>query len=356
MRVLQLIDSLDAGGAERMAVNCANLLSGQVEHSFLCATRKEGALRSSINSSVGYLFLKRKSRLDVTAFLKLRRYVIAQRITVIHAHSSSFFLATLIKFTLPKLKLIWHDHYGNSEQLHSRNFKTLKYCSKYFDGIIAVNETLKVWAETHLVSPRVTFLNNFYMTSPVNNETSIRLKGTKGYRIVCLANLRPQKDHLTLLKAFKKNHKKHPEATLHLLGSFNEDEYYRLIEEYIKSEQICSSVYIYGTVYQVMDVLKQADIGVLSSKSEGLPLALIEYGIAGLPVVCTNVGECKEVVGDFGLLANPQNHEEINQALSIYLTQKERRLSDAKGFGLRIRSRYEANIVLPKLIDFYYSG
>ena len=38
-------------------------------------------------------------------------------------------------------------------------------------------------------------------------------------------------------------------------------------------------------------------MGVLSSASEGLPLALLEYGRAGLPVVCTDVGNVSEVVG-----------------------------------------------------------
>ena len=60
MRILQIIDSLDIGGAEKMAVNYANALSHKIEFSGLVTTRREGELKSQLNSEVNYLFLNRK--------------------------------------------------------------------------------------------------------------------------------------------------------------------------------------------------------------------------------------------------------------------------------------------------------
>jgi hypothetical protein len=45
MKVLQLIDSLEGGGTERVAVNLANALSLNKERTFLCTTRKEVPLK-----------------------------------------------------------------------------------------------------------------------------------------------------------------------------------------------------------------------------------------------------------------------------------------------------------------------
>ena len=59
MRVLQLIDSLDAGGAERMSVTIANALSTRIDRSYLCTSRKEGVLKSDLKKDVGYLFLRK---------------------------------------------------------------------------------------------------------------------------------------------------------------------------------------------------------------------------------------------------------------------------------------------------------
>ena len=105
MRVLQIIDSLDAGGAERMAVNLANLLTRYVESSYLCSTRKEGALKNALSSNVSYLFLGRSKTIDLVAFKKLKSFIKNEKITHIHAHGTSYLIATWIKWRLPSVKL-----------------------------------------------------------------------------------------------------------------------------------------------------------------------------------------------------------------------------------------------------------
>ena len=64
MRIVQIIDSLEIGGAEKMAINYANALSARYEFSGLVSTRAEGKLLNQWNDSVSYLFLKKKSALD----------------------------------------------------------------------------------------------------------------------------------------------------------------------------------------------------------------------------------------------------------------------------------------------------
>ena len=64
MRVLQLIDSLEIGGAERMAVNYANALHKRIEVSAICTTRNEGPLKELIKPEVPYFYLERKRQLD----------------------------------------------------------------------------------------------------------------------------------------------------------------------------------------------------------------------------------------------------------------------------------------------------
>ena len=120
MRILQIIDSLEAGGAERMAVNYANALAEKIDFSGLVSTRKEGALLDQINSNVSYMCLNKKGTFDLKALFVLRKFVVENKIEIIHAHSTSFFIAFLLKLLYPSLKLIWHDHYGDSEFLIKR--------------------------------------------------------------------------------------------------------------------------------------------------------------------------------------------------------------------------------------------
>src|SRR5680860_1615923 len=89
VKVIQLIDSLRPGGAEKMAVTYANALVGQVEGSYLCCTRMEGMLKESLLTEVEYLFLNKKSSLDLKAILKLRNFIKSRQIEIVHAHSTS---------------------------------------------------------------------------------------------------------------------------------------------------------------------------------------------------------------------------------------------------------------------------
>lgn len=297
MRIVQIIDSLDAGGAERMAVNLANVLSKEIAFSGLIATRKEGLLKESIYENVSYFFSNRKQLLDVSALKEISNYVKANDIQIIHAHATSWFVAVLIKFLNPKCKLIWHDHYGNSEFLDNRPYRLIRLLSYKFDGIISVNDKLKKWAIKRLRVSKIVYLSNFF--SPTNTTELISpLFGVDGKRIICLANLRPQKGHHFLLNIAKEIIKDNPEWTFHLIGENSNKAYLQEIQKRIVEENLSQNVFIYGSRIDIGAILNASTIGILTSASEGLPLAMLEYGFFKLPVIVTAVGEIPNVISN----------------------------------------------------------
>lgn len=347
MKVLQLIDSLRTGGAERVAVNISNSLVSKIDSSFLCTTRKEGALKSSLDSEVQYLFLNKKNSLDILALLKLLQYVKKNKIDIIHAHSTSFLFATLIKLLYPKVKIIWHDHYGKSEFLKQRKANLLKLCSKFFSTIISVNGNLKQWSQSNLYCKNVIYLPNFAVKQNTIGDTS--LFGVDGKRILNLANLRPQKDHFTLFLAFKLVLKQCPDWTLHCVGWDFGDKYAAELREYLKKQDLEETVFLYGSRNDVGNIIEQSNICVLSSKSEGLPIALLEYGLHAKPVVVTRVGDCVEVVEHKfnGMLVAKENKNELAKAL-IQLIKNE---GLAKTLGENLRQEVEKNYSKEKYIN-----
>jgi glycosyltransferase involved in cell wall biosynthesis len=297
MRVIQIIDSLEAGGAERMAVNYANSLVDKIEFSGLVVTRKEGALLNQVLTEVSYLFLDKKKSIDLKSLIKLRKYVIENKVGILHAHSTSFFTAFLLKMCYPKVRLIWHDHYGDSEFLTKRPTFGLKVTLPFFVGIIVVNQQLKNWVEKKMHFNNVVYLPNFPSDENINSKQTI-LYGKSGKRIVSLANLRVQKNHFLLLEVAKKLKLSHPEWTFHLVGKDFEDNYSKKIKSLILDFKLQDTVFIYGSLNGIKNILDQSEIGVLTSQSEGLPLALLEYGLYGKPVVVTNVGEIPLLIQD----------------------------------------------------------
>ncbi|WP_452220392.1 glycosyltransferase family 4 protein [Lacinutrix salivirga] len=353
MRVLQLIDSLQTGGAERVAVNIANGLVPYVEASFLCATRQEGLLKNSLDTSVGYLLLNKTKTLDFKAIKKLNQFIKANKITVIHAHSTSFFLATIIKLQNKKIKLVWHDHYGKSEFLDQRNHKILKKCASYFSHIFSVNTTLEVWAKQKLKAKSVSYLPNFAVPDTTKPQTNLKGKAEK--RILHLANLRPQKDHFTLLEAFKKITKKHPDWSLHCVGKNFEDDYAKAVQLKVEELKLANQVFFYGSQPDITYIIKQCNIAVLSSKSEGLPIALLEYGLNKMPVVATNVGNCKEVIPTKkeGFLIEAESIEALSNAINFYIENREDAIEAGKHIFERVHLNFSAKAVVLKIVEIY---
>jgi glycosyltransferase involved in cell wall biosynthesis len=295
MRIVQIIDSLEAGGAERMAVNYANALADMIEFSGLIVTRSEGVLKQQINSNVNYFFLNRLYTFDVKAIYKLRRFCISNSITHIHAHSTSFFLATLLKIIYPSIKIIWHDHYGWSTYLKNRKHNLIKICSFLFYGIITVNLDLKAWAEQKLYCTNILFLRNF-ITQKENSIQETFLSGNEKKRILCLANLRPQKNHYLLIAIAKKIKIFYPDWSFHLVGKDFNDNYALDIRKKIFNNSLQEHVFIYGSRNDIFAIINQSDICILTSKSEGLPVSLLEYGISKKAVVTTNVGNINNII------------------------------------------------------------
>jgi glycosyltransferase involved in cell wall biosynthesis len=319
MKVLQLIDSLRPGGAEKMAVNIANALLPHVKESLLCCTREEGILKNELQGDVKYIYLDKKSSLDLIALYKLRNFILKNNVDVVHAHSTSFFMAGLLKLSGGKFKLLWHDHYGESENMESRDFKFLKFFSSYFTGIISVNTQLKNWALKHLNCKNVREIKNFIYETHPSGIPHMKLKGSNDdFKIICVANLRPQKDHLTLLRAFEML-ESYPNVSLHLIGEDPNTEYSASIMKALRNSPVKGKIFYYGAQSSIIPLLRQANLGVLASRSEGLPIALLEYGIAGLPVVCTAVGQCKEVVGPKLNLVKKESPEELAKAIKTYV-------------------------------------
>jgi len=101
------------------------------------------------------------------------------------------------------------------------------------------------------------------------------------------------------------------------VGEDRQDDYSRVIKNTIFEYGLHQNVHLLGTRSDTADILDHVTVGVLSSVSEGLPVALLEYGLAGLAVVSTNVGQCAEVLGEgrYGELVPSSDAMALGQAL-----------------------------------------
>ena len=349
MRVVQLIDSLEAGGAERMAINYANALEKKFDFSALVSTRSEGFLKEQLNPKVHYLHLKKRHALDFVAVFRLKKFIKLHKIEIIQAHSSSYFTAILVWILSKNLKIVWHDHYGNSEFLSERKMNFIRFFSYFFYAIISVNKNLEQWAKEKLHCNNVVYLPNFVFFEDSGSK-AFDLKGKTVKRILLLANLRPQKNHEMLLEIAENISSKFSDWTFHLVGKDFEDSYSEKIKKEIISKNLTNTVFLYGSQEAIAEVIKQSSIGVLTSDSEGLPIAILEYGFFGLPVISTNVGEIGSVIinNTSGFLVAPNDPEEFSKKLILLLENEDKRIAFAANLQKTIFDNYTPDAVIEK--------
>jgi glycosyltransferase involved in cell wall biosynthesis len=352
-RVLHLIDSLAPGGAERVAVQLVNELNLAGHTAWLCATRAEGLLKESLAYPAQYVFLKKRRTLDLRAFFQLVKLLRAQKIDILHAHSSSVYWAVPAS-RLAGCKLVWHDHYGDTELLDMRPLEPLKRFSRYIHRICSVNETLAAWARDHLrITPENVWQVNHYAV------LKQRLERTAGdtVNILCLANFRMQKDHTNLFDAL--DYLAQSVGTkgwmVYLVGESKDPAYDDLLHTITGILKLTDNVRFVAAQADVTPWLFKCHIGVLSSRSEGLPVALLEYGLAGMAVVCTKVGACGEVLGGgkYGLLAPPGNSLAFGKALEKLYRDAALRQQLGAALSAHIQAQYSPEAAIRQLEQLY---
>lgn len=344
MRILQLIDTLRPGGAEKMAVNYANAIAECGHTSFLVTTREKGSFVKDLEEKVVYRFLNRKSRYDLRAILKFGRILKQNEIEIVHAHGTSWFFGAICKILYRNHKLIWHNHSGNSKNMSKLTRGFLKLFSRAFNGVISVNNELHNWAKKSLIIRKCICLPNF-ITEFSRKKV---IKNIVNFNIVCVANLRSEKNHSLLLSAtdeLVKSIKLH----VHFIGNDFKDDYSRyIIREFNKREYVT----YHGASKDINGLLKNMQLGILVSKYEGMPMVLLEYGVMNLPVISTDVGSCAELLEGNGIIIRSMDSESLISAIKLYYYDYSRAQKDAANFHKFVLENFSPSSVITLYLDF----
>jgi glycosyltransferase involved in cell wall biosynthesis len=121
------------------------------------------------------------------------------------------------------------------------------------------------------------------------------------------------------------------------------------VEQLVERLGLTQRISFLGERQDVPNLLAEADIFVLASNWEGLPLSILEAMRAALPVVATQVGGVAEAVndGENGFLIPPQNVSALRHRLQTLVSSK----SLQKQMGLSGRLRYEQDFQIAAMVN-----
>jgi len=174
----------------------------------------------------------------------------------------------------------------------------------------------------------------------------------KNLRVVCVSRLRHEKGNDVLLQAWHLVQKQKPEARLILVGDGpSEAQLKRLAREL----NILESVEFAGMQSDIPTRLHQANIGILPSRWEGMPNALLEYMASGLASIATRVSGSEDLIqsGVNGLLVESEDYEGMAQALLTLLGNAE--LIQKYGAAARqtVEQSYTIEYVTKRYLEVY---
>jgi glycosyltransferase involved in cell wall biosynthesis len=171
--------------------------------------------------------------------------------------------------------------------------------------------------------------NGVKLISPLETEDRVARRralgvGDRELLIGCVANYLPVKRHEMLIDAFASVAQRFPAARLALIG---EGPMRHAIESRERSQGLGQRVRLVGSVADPTPTLGAFDVAVQSSRSEGLPNALLEAAAAGRPIVATDAGGTGEIVldGETGLLVRTEDADALASALIRALSDSELR-------------------------------
>jgi len=166
-----------------------------------------------------------------------------------------------------------------------------------------------------------------------------------------VGRLSPEKNLLTLLISFANLAQDDPLMKLVIVGDGPLE---IQLKDYINKREIRNKVIFCGTRYDIGKVLSSFDIFVLPSYTEGLSTALLEAMACRRAVICSDIPANHELVrnNQEGLLVNPYNPEELEQAIKLLCDDEP--LRDKLGYNANIKAReYDEDNVFNVILKYY---
>jgi glycosyltransferase involved in cell wall biosynthesis len=303
--VCQLLHSLNVGGAEILAARLARRLRGSFRFVFACLD-EIGPLGEELQRE-GFRVheLHRKPGLDLSCPMRLSRLLHTERVDIVHAHQyTPFFYSLAARLGGTRRPILFTEH-GRHQPDFPRPKRIIanRLLLSRRDRVVGVGNAVReaLIANEGLPKRRVEVLYNGVDVDAFaaqTNRTAARAAlgaAENEFVIIQVARLDYLKDHATALRTIARVVAKSPQTRLVLVGDGPES---TTIESQVRELKIDDNVRLLGTRSDVDRLLPGADVFLLTSASEGIPLTVIEAMAAGLPVVGTDVGGMNEVVAD----------------------------------------------------------
>lgn len=335
--VLYFTNSTLWGGVEGHICGLLQNLSREMFRAHLvCDPTIFERFRTAVPSDVEVTALQLSSPADVASAMRLARLIRQERFQIVHSHMfwSSLFASPIARACgVPIVMETLHGTEAWRKGWKAGNTID-RTINQFVTKHIAVCESdARFLAEKkHVPSSKIEVIHNGIDVQRILGSRDVRpaIRHAVGAAdsdcvLITVARFHKGKGHRVLLEAMRELAVKHPQGKLVLLGEGEEQAAMRSL---CTNLGIAEKVRFAGFQPNVSEWLSAADINVLPTFYEGLPLTILEAMAAGLPTVASNVGGIPEAIEDgvSGLLVPAGDARKLAEAISSLIGDAEARV------------------------------
>ncbi len=222
--------------------------------------------------------------------------------------------------------------------------------------LVAVSQkTREVSLSEGVREERIAVITNGIVTLPIESRSRLEVREEAGMDVndlmlVSVGRLVYQKAHEVLVACMPVVLKEFPNAKVLIFG---EGPLRTDLQAQIEKLDLSNSVKLTGKTDQIARYLASADVFVMPSRWEGLPIALLEAMSAGLPSVATKVEGVDEVLleGEHGLFVPVENPQALAQAILQLLRDPQARSRMGAAARLHISTKYTVDRMCEQYLD-----
>ncbi len=356
--ILHTIESGGPGGAETVVLNLVKGLNPERFKSIVLLPPGPWLNPRLRELGVPVIEVSWKAWWDLRGPLAMVKAIRKYKVDLIHSHlpGQNFYSCVAGLITGTKTLVTYH---GPIELEWSQNFRgrvRLWVVRNVADRVIVVCDLVKrLLMQMGFSSDRISLVYNGidpnFVSDPCRKTLRHELNLEPAHKLVgMVANVRQSKGYEFYVKACAKVCKDDPHVTFLAIGDVNEQ-----LAIPIKALHARLSLgdrfRFLGFRSDVSEILKELDIFVLASTSEGMPLSILEAMAAGKPVVATNCGGIPEMLdhGRTGLLVPPADPDAISEAISGLLEDP----ACAERLGEAAREKFFKEFTVNGMIERY---
>lgn len=340
MKILIVITRSELGGAQTVVVQLANTLCH--EHDVvLVAGEGDGKMWELVDNRVVREYVPHLQRAlspknDILAAIKLRKLYRHHRPDVVHLHSSK--AGTLGRIVFPSKKCVYTVHGFDSVRIAFRKFLPVERMLQYFTrAIIGVSNYDSHNMATEGITKRVTTIYNGLTTPNTSNIKSLKPFDNYDKVVLTIARTDPPKQPQLFVEIARLM----PEYGFIWIGNQHE------VTEY---GELPANCHFLGNIVNAGAYCSKADLFMLPSNYEGLPMVIIEAMSFGKPIVASNVGGISEIV------RNGVNGYVVENKASTFASHIKDILEDKEKcdtFGKASLEIYNAELTVDKMVNNY---